>query len=244
MDHVIRKHIISYFLDNPHAPLSTHRIVAEGERRGRRPGEWHAPSITAHCITQLINQNLNIGLRSHCARDMIIDRSELINLLDGSKLLLWLPLRLGVEQVNGRYIPLLREILRLPQCVGLAGGRPNSALYFVGYDVDGYLLYLDPHYSRPSIEEGALTEEQMLSYTCETMNRLSIDNMDPCFVAGFVISDPIELDQWLTALVGLCGDTDDAQGGGDLIGVIYDSKPANTIVDREEEDVIDIDFAD
>ena len=40
----------------------------------------------------------------------------------------------------------------MPQNVGIAGGRENSALYFVGVCPDtNSLLYLDPHYVQKSI---------------------------------------------------------------------------------------------
>lgn len=91
-----------------------------------------------------------MGLRSYCVLDMIVDADTIEKLLEGSKVLVWLPMRLGVESLNDIYVEVVKELLTMPQSVGIAGGRPNSSLYFVGYDGSDpcNLIYLDPHFSR------------------------------------------------------------------------------------------------
>lgn len=37
-----------------------------------------------------------------------------------------------------------------PQSVGIAGGRPSSSYYFLGYQAES-LFYLDPHHTRPAV---------------------------------------------------------------------------------------------
>lgn len=59
-------------------------------------------------------------------------------------LLVLIPLRLGINAVNAEYVEELKEALRDPHCVGIIGGRPHHAIYFVGYR-DNVLLGLDPH---------------------------------------------------------------------------------------------------
>ena len=49
-----------------------------------------------------------------------------------------------VVQINERYIPQLKEVLKWPQSIGIVGGRPSSSLYFVGCQGD-QVIYLDPH---------------------------------------------------------------------------------------------------
>lgn len=69
-------------------------------------------------------------------------------------LLVMVPLRLGLTTINQCYLPAVQEFFKLPQCVGIIGGRPNHALYFVG--ISGTkLFYLDPHYCRPKTEKTA-----------------------------------------------------------------------------------------
>ena len=59
------------------------------------------------------------------------------------------PLRLGIDYVLPEYLESIKEVFKLRQNTGIAGGRENSALYFVGLSTDSThydLLYLDPHF--------------------------------------------------------------------------------------------------
>jgi len=150
MDSYIRRFVIGSFLDEPNSPRSLHNIIVEGVKMGKAVGEWHAPSITAHCLNSLINEKLTIGLRSYCVMDMTVDVSAIARLLDGAKVLVWLPMRLGVDSLNPIYVDAMKKLLGMPQSLGIAGGRPNSSLYFIGYSGET-LLYLDPHYCRPCV---------------------------------------------------------------------------------------------
>jgi cysteine protease ATG4 len=47
--------------------------------------------------------------------------------------LLLITTRLGLTGIDQDFHEPLRAIFDLPQCVGLLGGKPNFALYFVGY---------------------------------------------------------------------------------------------------------------
>ncbi len=59
-------------------------------------------------------------------------------------MILLIPVRLGVEKLDSRYIEGLKKCLQMEQSLGFVGGKPRSSLYFVGYQSDR-LLYLDPH---------------------------------------------------------------------------------------------------
>merc|ERR1712112_222855 len=59
-------------------------------------------------------------------------------------LLLFISLRLGLAEINPVYIPGLKACLEFPQSLGVIGGKPNHALYFLGY-VEDEVIYLDPH---------------------------------------------------------------------------------------------------
>ena len=63
--------------------------------------------------------------------------------------LLVITTRLGLSGIDPMYHDGLRSLFDLPQCVGLLGGKPNFALYFVGHthSVDSsHMIFLDPHY--------------------------------------------------------------------------------------------------
>ena len=40
--------------------------------------------------------------------------------------------RIGLDYPNKEYKKIILSILALSQCIGMIGGRPNKALYFIG----------------------------------------------------------------------------------------------------------------
>lgn len=50
-----------------------------------------------------------------------------------------------LAQLSEAYVPQLKEVLSMPQCIGIVGGRPSSSLYFIGFQEDN-IVYLDPHH--------------------------------------------------------------------------------------------------
>lgn len=121
-------------------------------------------------------------------------------------LMILVPLRLGVENLNKTYIPFLKNILQLRQCIGIVGGKPKQSLYFAGYqgkindfnhfsffDVilkDDDLIYLDPHIVRTSFRpEDKFSDDQ---FHCAIPLKMSFLNMDPSLVLGFYCRDEKE----------------------------------------------------
>lgn len=58
--------------------------------------------------------------------------------------MLVIPLRLGINEINPVYIESLKKTFQFESSLGVIGGKPNQALYFIGY-VGEEVLYLDPH---------------------------------------------------------------------------------------------------
>ncbi|MEQ2268366.1 hypothetical protein XENORESO_006950 [Xenotaenia resolanae] len=56
-----------------------------------------------------------------------------------------IPVRLGGERTNPEYFEFAKSILSLEYCIGIIGGKPKQACYFVGFQDDN-LIYMDPHY--------------------------------------------------------------------------------------------------
>lgn len=48
-------------------------------------------------------------------------------------LILFVSVRLGNDKINPFYIPCLKSLLAYEHCIGIIGGRPKHALYFIGY---------------------------------------------------------------------------------------------------------------
>uniref|UniRef100_A0A1I7WTK4 Cysteine protease n=1 Tax=Heterorhabditis bacteriophora TaxID=37862 RepID=A0A1I7WTK4_HETBA len=96
-------------------------------------------------------------------------------------LLLLIPLRLGLTNINRCYLPAVQEFFKLDSCVGIIGGRPNHALYFVGIAGDR-LIYLDPHFCRPSINEISLGKGKT---TCDEFDSIEKTLKTRCSLSSF-----------------------------------------------------------
>ena len=69
-------------------------------------------------------------------------------------LLILIPLRLGLDQLNERYVPALEKTFTFPQSVGIIGGKKGHSVYFVGTQ-QNQLHLLDPHDVHPAPELNA-----------------------------------------------------------------------------------------
>jgi len=107
-------------------------------------------------------------------------------------LMILIPLRLGVDRINKLYIPQLKSMLQLPQCLGIIGGRPKQSLYFVGFQDDS-LIYLDPHIVRPA----ATPHNDFLdTYHCTVPRIMPFENIDPSLAIGFYCGSLTEFDSF------------------------------------------------
>uniref|UniRef100_A0A8D2FND9 Cysteine protease n=1 Tax=Theropithecus gelada TaxID=9565 RepID=A0A8D2FND9_THEGE len=67
----------------------------------------------------------------------------------------------------------------MPQSLGVIGGKPNSAHYFIGY-VGEELIYLDPHTTQPAVEPTGSCFIPDESFHCQHPPcRMSIAELDP-----------------------------------------------------------------
>jgi len=110
--------------------------------------------------------SLSSGLSSGLSRRVKTSRRK----WGGQAVLVLVGVRLGIDSVNPVYHdsvkvgPLYQsqtlfttsrkrcpqKLFTLPQSTGIAGGRPSSSYYFIGYQAD-HLFYLDPHHTRPAV---------------------------------------------------------------------------------------------
>uniref|UniRef100_A0A8C2GSQ1 Cysteine protease n=2 Tax=Cyprinus carpio TaxID=7962 RepID=A0A8C2GSQ1_CYPCA len=111
-------------------------------------------------------------------------------------LVLLIPLRLGLSDINEAYIEPLKQCFMMPQSLGVIGGKPNSAHFFIGF-VGDELIYLDPHTTQPAVdptEDGQFPDD---SYHCQHPPcRMHICELDPSIAAGFFCQTEDDFDDW------------------------------------------------
>lgn len=103
----------------------------QGRELDIRIGEWFGPSTISQVLNTLAKSSTEslIGFSINVATDGVVYQSTLE--VPG---LIMVPLLLGSgRQLNPVYRASIKRLFDIPQCVGLAGGRPNSSLYFIGY---------------------------------------------------------------------------------------------------------------
>lgn len=112
-------------------------------------------------------------------------------------LLLVVPLRLGLSEINPVYLNGLKTCFTFRQSLGVIGGKPNHALYFIGC-VGEHVIYLDPHTTQPVsiVDDKELSYEKAadMSYHCPRASRSRILDMDPSVAVCFFCSSEVEFD--------------------------------------------------
>ncbi|KAF9125642.1 Cysteine protease atg4b [Mortierella sp. 14UC] len=129
--------------------------------------------------------------------------------------LLLIPNRYGLDKVTAKYLANLKQLFRMPQFLGIAGGRPNRSLYFVASQGDE-LFYYDPHFVKQRATPQELSSCPMPSFHCPVVRTMHISELDPSMLLGFLIQSRDELDDLRTRL------------GRDMVDLSY---PLLTFVD-------------
>ncbi|CAG8132937.1 unnamed protein product [Penicillium olsonii] len=196
--------LLSLFADHPDAPFSIHRFVDRGANScGKYPGEWFGPSATAKCIELLSTQDEPPHLRVYVTNDSDVyeDKFTQVACDRSGKIqptLILIGTRLGIDQVTTVYWHGLQSALKLPQSVGVAGGRPSASHYFLGVQ-GSHFFFLDPHTTRPTTAhhpQRLYTSEELDSYYTTRLRRIHIKDMDPSMLIGFLIRDETDWIDW------------------------------------------------
>lgn len=132
-----------------------------------------------------------------------IDKKTEENWIPG---ILFIQLRLGLNKINSLYFAALRKTFQLKNSLGIIGGRPNHALYLIGY-TDDDIIYLDPHSTQQYIDldlddvDRQLADDVRVSpidstYHCVCTEKMPLDRLDPSLALCFYFHTEQEFDEW------------------------------------------------
>uniref|UniRef100_A0AAR2J7U3 Cysteine protease n=1 Tax=Pygocentrus nattereri TaxID=42514 RepID=A0AAR2J7U3_PYGNA len=213
--------ILHCFLDRKDSCYSIHQMAQMGVGEGKSVGEWYGPNTVAQVLKKLALFDDWNSLAVYVSMDNTVVIEDISKCLDESlsgqrqapcplshfhatsqhpldwrPLLLLIPLRMGINDINPVYIQALKECFKMPQSCGVLGGKPNLAYYFIGF-VDDELIYLDPHTTQLAVdsETGSTVDDQ--SYHCQrNPRRMKITSLDPSVALGFFCKSEEDFDSW------------------------------------------------
>jgi cysteine protease ATG4 len=196
---------VQSFEDHKQAPFSLHNIALTGESsEDKKVGEWFGPNTVCQVLKKLTKLEPWCSLEVHICMDSILITDEVIDLCQKeftwTPLLLMIPLRLGITEINPIYLESLKRIFQFEGSLGVIGGKPNQALYFIGF-VDDEVLYLDPHtVQRPgNIGDKSTTNEVEFDETFHQKhpNRINFQSIDPSIAICFLCKTKEEFEKLL-----------------------------------------------
>ncbi|XP_070563570.1 cysteine protease ATG4D-like [Ptychodera flava] len=196
--------IVKWFGDEPSelSPFSVHKLVSLGYQAGKKAGDWYGPASVAYLLKRAMDiapgfdpllSQLCVYVAQHSTvykQDIIqLCRSQGTHMTDTSGSQQWcsvvilVPVRLGGEELNPVYIPCLKSLFTLQNCIGIIGGKPKHSLYFIGFQEDK-LVYLDPHLCQNVVDMRS-RDFPLQSFHCMSPRKMSIHKMDPSCTIGF-----------------------------------------------------------
>ncbi|KAI9365467.1 hypothetical protein DFJ73DRAFT_654423 [Zopfochytrium polystomum] len=207
--------IVSWFFDSNSSPYSIHRIALLGKQFDKDIGQWFGPTTISQVLKILNDTNVESSIAVYVATDGCVILDEMQQACvhmdhNGKKswrsLLVLVPVRLGLESLNSVYVDAIKRSFAIPHTVGVAGGRPNSSLYFIGYEGDN-LVYLDPHYMRETVsmkDTASYSLDDLATYHCQSVRLVPVETIDPSMVFGFYCKDEKDFHDLNSNLSKLC----------------------------------------
>eukprot|EP00835_Amoeboradix_gromovi_P000543 NODE_19_length_39463_cov_0.396073.p11 type:complete len:312 gc:universal NODE_19_length_39463_cov_0.396073:32148-31213(-) len=190
--------IMSNFLDTQGNKFSLHNIVATGQRECLKPiGEWFGTHTIAMTLKHLVNNEKDKPFGIYVATDGTIYDHEITEF----PLLILIPLRLGLHCIPAENYEHIKGCLKLPWCNGIAGGKPNSALFFVGFQEDK-LIYLDPHTCQEVVPIDNISFDSFSSYQLDISkpsHKIPISQLDPNLLLSFIVHSRGDYEELLKA---------------------------------------------
>ena len=114
--------------------------------------------------------------------------------------LLFVSVRLGLDNVAPDYFPSIKNLFTCKECLGFIGGKKwtNSASYFFGY-YENNLLFLDPHFNHQSIDN-LNNNNNISTYINKVIYKLDIKTLKAGFTIGFLFRNMKEFNELIEFL--------------------------------------------
>ncbi|KAF3575005.1 hypothetical protein F2Q69_00062207 [Brassica cretica] len=227
--------ILELFGESEASAFSIHNLILAGESYGLAAGSWVGPYAVCRSWEALVwKRREETDVKDHsCSMAVhIVSGSEdgerggapILCIEDVTKtcleyskgetewtsVLLLVPLVLGLDKVNPRYIPSLLATFTFPQSLGILGGKPGASTYIVGVQEDkGF--YLDPHDVQQVVTVNKETQDvDTSSYHCNTVRYVPLESLDPSLALGFYCRDKDDFDDFCIRATKLAGDSSGA----------------------------------
>ncbi|KAH9620958.1 hypothetical protein KSS87_004417 [Heliosperma pusillum] len=210
--------ILKEFGDYEESAFSIHQLLEVGKGYGLAAGSWVGPYAMCRAWETLARSEKEKGSKLLPMAVYIVSGDE-----DGERggapvvcvedvsgcclkysggeadwtaLLLLVPLVLGLEKINLRYVPLLKATFAFPQSLGILGGKPGVSTYIIGVQDDN-AFYLDPHEAQPvvDIKKGDL-EADTSSYHSNVVRHIPLESIDSSLAIGFYCRDRDDFDDF------------------------------------------------
>ncbi|XP_076924625.1 cysteine protease ATG4-like [Bidens hawaiensis] len=227
--------ILNMFGDSEDSIFSIHNLLKAGESYALAPGSWVGPYAMCRTWETLARSKIEKnepkdklfpmavyivsgdedgergGAPVLCIEDASRICSEFArNQADWSPLLLLVPLVLGLDKVNPRYLPLLAATFTFPQSLGILGGRPDASTYLVGVQ-DDKVFYLDPHEVQQAVNISKdNVETDTSSYHCNVIRQIPLESIDPSLAIGFYCRDRDDFDDFCSRASELAAESNGA----------------------------------
>jgi cysteine protease ATG4 len=198
------KHILNYFIDVPSKDhyFSIQNITHYGLKYKKNIGDWYGPETISKVLRDIVNSNNRIKLKVYIPEnnDIIIDDLRLLS-PTLENILILIPLRLGLSNINYQYVNYLFKFLELSQSVGFIGGKPTKSFYFIGYQNNNF-IYLDPHHNQNLIDHENFFPKinDLLSYHDKKINLIDSSIIDPSLSIGFFIKNENDFNKFKNSI--------------------------------------------
>jgi len=105
-----------------------------------------------------------------------------------NSMIIFVTTRTGLSKHNIVYLPTIIRLLKLPQSIGVLGGKDSKGYYFIGFQ-GSELLYMDPHYVQEAYKNYGELEEKYKTYFQQKYFQVEITDIDTSIGFGFYIKD-------------------------------------------------------